>query len=101
MRTCATMTVSLPPEMIRQVEEVRKVELRTRSELIREALRVYLNARRTFPIYTPTQRELREIEKGRAEIRRGEYVTLGELRAELGGQGRKVRAKAHRARVSA
>ncbi len=101
MRTRQTMTVSLPPAMIRAVEKVRKAEHRTRSELIREALRAYFSARRTFPTYTPTPRELQDIEKGRAEIRRGDYYTLDELRAELAGQRRKVSAKAHRSRASA
>lgn len=101
MRTRRTMSISLPPAMIRAVEEVRKAEHRTRSELIREAIRVYLSARRTFPTYTPTPRELREINKGRAEIRRGEYSTLDELRTELAGPRRKVRAEAPRPRASA
>jgi mRNA-degrading endonuclease RelE of RelBE toxin-antitoxin system len=63
------MTISLPPPMIQQVGEVRKAEHRPRSELIREALRVYFVARKTVPTYTSTARELREIEKGRAAIR--------------------------------
>jgi len=100
MRTRQTMTISLPPEMITEVERVRKAEHRTRSELIREALRTYFTARRTLPPYTPTPRELRDIEKGRAEIRRGDYSTLDELRAELAGQSRKVRSKEHRSRAS-
>ncbi len=41
-RTTTTLTISLPPEMAAQVEEVRKKEHRTRSELIREALRHYI-----------------------------------------------------------
>lgn len=67
------MTISLPPEMITEVERVRKAEHRTRSELIREALRTYFATRRMFRPYTPTPGERRDIEKGRAEIRRGEY----------------------------
>mgnify|MGYP001615646633 CR=1 FL=1 len=41
MRTRHTMTISLPPEMLREVEVVRKAEHRTRSELVREALRTW------------------------------------------------------------
>jgi len=100
MRTRQTMTISLPPEMIMEVERVRNAEHRTRSELIREALRTYFKMRRTLPEYTPTPRELRDIEKGRSEFRRGEYSTLDELRAELASQSRKVRSKAHRSRAS-
>ncbi len=40
-RTTETMTVSLPPAMMRQVDHVCESEHRTRSELVREALRVY------------------------------------------------------------
>ncbi len=49
MRTRQTMTISLPPEMIEEVEKVRKAEHRTRSELVREALQAYFTARRTVP----------------------------------------------------
>ena len=102
MRTRQTMTISLPPEMIGEVERVRKAEHRTRSELMREALRAYFTARRTFPTYTPTRAELRAIGKGRAAMRRGEYYTLDEFRAWLlGAAGKKAGAKKRPARVSA
>lgn len=42
-RTTATFTISLPPEMFAELELVREKEYRTRSELIREALRRYFN----------------------------------------------------------
>ncbi len=42
MRTSATTTISLPPGMLREIERARKIEHRTRSELIREAIRAYL-----------------------------------------------------------
>ena|SRR5713101_1106298 len=98
MRTRHTMTVSLPPEMIREVEAVRKAEHRTRSELIREALRTYFNVRRT---YTPTAAELRAIGRGRAAIRRGDYVTFDDLRTSLGSAGKQARAKKRPARATA
>lgn len=41
-RTTETFSISLPPEMAVELERVRKQEHRTRSELIREALRQYL-----------------------------------------------------------
>ena len=78
MKTRRTVTISLPPEMAEQMEEVRKTEHRSRSELVREALRFYL-----LPAVKPTARELRGVQKGRAEIRRGHYVTLDQLHAEL------------------
>ena len=44
-RTTATFSVSLPPEMAAELEQVRTEEHRTRSELVREALRQYIGAR--------------------------------------------------------
>ena len=40
-RSTVTITVSLPPEMLSKIEEFMKKEGRTRSELVREALRRY------------------------------------------------------------
>jgi metal-responsive CopG/Arc/MetJ family transcriptional regulator len=42
-RTTAIFSVSLPPEMVAKLEQVRKEEHRTRSELVREALRHYFS----------------------------------------------------------
>ncbi len=95
MRTRASVTISLPPEMIKDMERVRKIERRTRSELVREALRTYFTAGRS---YTPTSAELRKIEKGRAAIRSGAYSTLDELRALLASYRRQARPKASRPR---
>ena len=44
-RSSKTITFSLPPEMADLVEEVRRREGRTTSELIREALRRYVEER--------------------------------------------------------
>jgi predicted transcriptional regulator len=82
------MTVSLPPEMLRAVEKARKAEHRTRSELVREALRAYLG----IPIVTPTIEERAALARGRAEIARGEFVRLDEL-GRLGRSARQVRRK--------
>jgi metal-responsive CopG/Arc/MetJ family transcriptional regulator len=41
MRSRQVIAVSLPREMMKQVEAIRKAEHRTRSELVREALRTY------------------------------------------------------------
>ena len=98
MRTTQTMTVSLPPEMIREVERVRRAEHRTRSELVREALRAYFTLSTT---YAPTAAERRAIEQGRAAIRGGQYYTLNEFRAHLGHPDPKTRAKKRPARASA
>lgn len=45
-RTTVTFTISIPPGMAAEFEEVRKKEHRTRSELVREALRQYISLER-------------------------------------------------------
>lgn len=45
-RATVTFSISVPPEMAAEIEEMRKKEHRTRSELIREALRRYIAAAR-------------------------------------------------------
>ena len=104
MRTHQTMSVSLPPQMMRDVERVRKTERRTRSELVREALRLYFNPELAariarLPVYKPTAAERRAIAKGRAEIARGEYLTVDELFQGLDRRRGKARAKGHRPRT--
>lgn len=42
MRTTKTWTISLPPKLVREAERTAKEEHRTKSELVREALRLYL-----------------------------------------------------------
>ncbi len=40
-----TFNISLPRELVKKVDEQAREEYRNRSELIREALRIYLNRR--------------------------------------------------------
>lgn len=93
-RTTGTMTISLPPAMLKQMEQVQKEENRTRSELLREAWRRYFESR--FPVEVPTQAELRAIRRGRAEIKSGKFVTLEQLNDELAAANRKPRSKSAR-----
>jgi metal-responsive CopG/Arc/MetJ family transcriptional regulator len=44
-RRTETFSISLPPEMMIELEQARKQEHRTRSELVREALRRYFSDR--------------------------------------------------------
>ena len=44
-RNTDTITFSLPPEMARHLRQVVKVEERTVSELLREAIRLYMEER--------------------------------------------------------
>ena len=87
MRETATFTISLPPAMAQQVQHAMKAEHRTRSELVREALRLYLSVR-TLPVEAPTASETRAYRRGMAAYRRGEYVSLPE---HLNGMDRRPR----------
>lgn len=46
MRATKTWTIALPPKLGREAERTAKEENRTKSELVREALRLYLEERR-------------------------------------------------------
>ncbi len=81
MSTRKTITVSLPDAMAEQVENAMRVEQRTRSELVREALREYLN--KPIPVVAASRTELAAIRRGRTEIEKGDYVTLDELPAPI------------------
>ncbi len=91
MKTRQTMTISLPPAMVKEVERVCKAEHRTRSELVREALRTYMGDR--FPVVAASPAELRAIRRGRMALRRGEYVTLDQILHDLGPDRRQAGKK--------
>lgn len=61
--------------MAKQIERVMKAEHRTRSELVREALRVYFNVR-MLPTERPAAADARAYRRGMAAYKRGDYVTL-------------------------
>ena len=42
MRTTKIVTMSLPPQMAEKIDKITKKEYRSRSEILREALRDYL-----------------------------------------------------------
>ncbi len=91
MRTRETITISLPPAMLKDIERVRKAERRTRSELLREALRAYFLRR--VPEVTPTRAELRALEQGREAMSRGDYLTYEQLIHALDAPHRQARRK--------
>jgi Arc/MetJ-type ribon-helix-helix transcriptional regulator len=87
MRESTTFSVSLPPAMAREIERAMKAEHRTRSELVREALRVYLSAR-LIPIEMPTPAEARAYRRGMAAYKRGDSMMIQEY---LDGTDRRPR----------
>jgi Arc/MetJ-type ribon-helix-helix transcriptional regulator len=85
------MTVSLPPALLCQFEEVRKKESRTRSELVREALRAYFESR--YPVDEPSPEELSALRRGRAAYNRGDAVSLKAFLHEVEARHRRSSAK--------
>jgi len=77
--------------MVRQFEQVRKAESRTRSELVREALRAYFEAR--YPAVPPTRAELAALRRGRAAFRRGDSLPLGQFPHGVESRARRSGAK--------
>jgi predicted transcriptional regulator len=80
--------------MAKQMEVIQKQENRTRSELLREAWRQYVESR--YPIVQPTKSELAAIRKGRAEIKSGNFITLETLLHDLDNTNRKTGGKSAR-----
>ena len=106
-RTSATFSISLPPEMADELERVRRQEHRTRSELVREALRHYMRAAEArsvqqrvgkLPEAEPTAGEVAVIKEGSKELAEGKFVTFEQLRHELGHRRQQSRAKKSQAR---
>jgi len=64
-RVTKTITLSLPPEMVDKIEELMKEEGRTRSELLREALRRYAEEKEWKKLYRYGEMKARE--KGMTE----------------------------------
>jgi Arc/MetJ-type ribon-helix-helix transcriptional regulator len=101
-RTTALLSISLPPAMAEELDRVRRSEHRTRSELVREALRKYirdadmagLRARAAaLPEDTPRADETAAIEAGKRELRTGMHRPFQQLRHELHAPRRAARRK--------
>ena len=82
MTRTAKVTISLPEEMLAAADRVGAREHRTRSELMREALRWYLRAG-AVPMEEPTRVERAAIAAGRAEHTRSDTFSHAELRDDL------------------
>jgi Ribbon-helix-helix protein, copG family len=78
--------------MAEEVGRAMKAEHRTRSELVREALRFYL-ATRMLPVESPTPSETRAYRRGMAAYRRGDHVSLAEYRDEMDRRPRRAGKK--------
>ena len=85
-RSTKTVTITLSPEMVDELDRIRLREQRTRSELLREALRHYMAAGsgRVIPVEDARKDELLAMRQGRQDLERGQTVSLEDLQNELG-----------------
>jgi len=81
---------------MQEVERLKKAEHRTRSELVREALRAYFALAARFPEEKPTAGDIRALREGRREFALGETVPLEKVLRELPPRPHKTRNKAAR-----
>jgi CopG family transcriptional regulator/antitoxin EndoAI len=61
VRTTKTWSISLPPKLEKEAEKAAKEEHRTKSELIREALRRYLEGRQLRKLQAYGAKRAREL----------------------------------------
>lgn len=81
MRVTRTWTISLPPQMSAHAQHLAKQEHRTKSELVREALRFYFSAREKPPALSAGERlsrvgELADVYRQRYPARRPSETEL-------------------------
>jgi metal-responsive CopG/Arc/MetJ family transcriptional regulator len=82
-----TVTISLPPQLVAELDRVRQRERRTRSEILREALRRYITVAerdRMIPVDDALPEEIEAMRRADEEYARGECVRLEDLQRELG-----------------
>jgi len=70
MRATKLVTISLSPNLLRKAEKAAREENRTRSELLREALRRYLEDREWRKIYRYGERRARSLGLDEEDIER-------------------------------
>jgi metal-responsive CopG/Arc/MetJ family transcriptional regulator len=85
-RTKKTVTVSLPQEELVALDRACKRDNLTRAQALREAIRRYVwqDFDQKIPVEDALPDEIEAIEEGQAQIARGEYVLLDDLKHEMG-----------------
>jgi metal-responsive CopG/Arc/MetJ family transcriptional regulator len=81
------LNISLPPQLVEELDRVRSREHRTRSEILGEALRRYImiaGRTHTVPIEDALPEEIEAMRRAEEEYQRGECVRLEDLQHELG-----------------
>jgi len=87
-------TIELPAAVGRRVDRAAKRANRNPSDLAVDAFRTYFSLE-GIPEETPTAAEVRAIRRGRSAYKRGDYITLDDLRKEeqMARHPRRSRAK--------
>jgi metal-responsive CopG/Arc/MetJ family transcriptional regulator len=86
-RNTKTVTISLPSHLVVELDRMREREHRTRSEILREALRRYITVAerdRMIPVEDALPEEIEAMHRADEEYARGECVRLDDLQHELG-----------------
>jgi metal-responsive CopG/Arc/MetJ family transcriptional regulator len=86
-RNMKTVTVSLPPLLVEELDRISERERRTRSEILRDALRRYITVTergRMIPVEDALPEEIEAMRRADEEYARGECVRLEDLQHELG-----------------
>ena len=77
-----TIAISLPPQMIEELDRVSERERRTRSEILRDALRRYITVAergRMIPVEDALPEEIEAMRRADEEYVRGECSSLGHV----------------------
>jgi predicted transcriptional regulator len=82
MGAARRITISLPEETARRLDEAAMQRGCSRSELIQDVLAWHLRLQ-NLPIEDATPEERQAFAAGRAQHARGDFVTLDEIRREL------------------
>jgi metal-responsive CopG/Arc/MetJ family transcriptional regulator len=85
--TAKTLSITLPPQLVEELDRVRRREHRTRSEVLRDALRRYIAVAartHTVPVEDALPEEIEAMRRAEEEYQRGECVRLEDLQHELG-----------------
>jgi Arc/MetJ-type ribon-helix-helix transcriptional regulator len=78
------ISISIPEEMLPDIDAAARREHRSRADLIREALRRYLASGRLIPIAEAEPNEVAAVERGRTQFEEGDFIRLDDLQRELG-----------------
>lgn len=82
MGAAKRITISLPEETARKLDEAAEQSGCSRSELIQDALAWHLRLQ-SLPVEEPAPGERAALAAGRAQHARGDFVTLEEIRRDL------------------